>query len=154
VPLGQATMVIVVFALTTIVAEPIAGWAMDRTSTPRIIAPCYITTCAGLWLLLHTGSQPLLLLAGLLIGVGAGAQFSVLPYLLSRYFGLKELGAISGVAYGGTLFFGSVAPLALNLTFDATGSYAAAIYGIVAILIYSAAMILTFPRYRYISAHA
>ena len=151
--LGDATSVIVVFALTTIVVEPIAGVVMDKTPNPRIIAPCYLTTCAGLWMLLHTGDFATLLGAGFLIGVGAGVQFSVLPYLLSRYFGLRELGAISGVAYGGTLFFGAAAPLLLNIAFDMTGSYALAIYGIIAILVYSAAMILTFPKYRYLAAH-
>jgi MFS family permease len=148
-PLGSATMVVVTFALTTLVVEPAIGWLADRTSSPKLVAPLFATAACGLWLLLHAQSQPMLVLAGILIGVGAGVEYCVLPYLLSRYFGLKELGAISGIAYSGTLLFGAIVPLFLNGVFDLSGRYDAAVYTIAGILLYSSAAILTFGRYRY-----
>ena len=131
------------------------GWLADHTSTPRIIAPLFLVAAVGFWLLLHVHSEPMLLFAGMLIGVGAGVEYTVMPYLLSRYFGLKEFGAISGIAYAGTLLFGALAPLYLNGMFDLVGRYDAAVYTIIGILIYSSAAILTFGPYKFaIHKHA
>jgi MFS family permease len=131
------------------VVEPTIGALIDRTSSPKLIAPMFFLAACGLWLLLHAQSQPTLVLAGLMMGVGAGVDYCVMPYLLSRYFGLKELGAISGIAYSGALVFGAIMPLFLNGVFDLTGNYNAAVYTIVGILLYSTVAILTFGRYRY-----
>ena len=154
-PIGEALLVIQTFAFTTLFVEPTVGGLADRSSSPRLIAPLFLTAAAGLWLLLHAQSEWALVLAGMLIGVGAGVEYTVLPFLLSRYFGLKEFGAISGVAYSGTLAFGALAPLFLNGMFDLTGRYDAAIYTIIGILIYSSAAILTFGPYKFaIRRHA
>jgi MFS family permease len=154
-PIGEAILVIQAFAFTTLFVEPTVGGLADRTSSPKIIAPLFLTAAAGLWLLLHAQSEWSLLLAGMLIGVGAGVEYTVLPFLLSRYFGLREFGAISGVAYSGTLLFGALAPLFLNGVFDLTGRYDAAIYTIIGVLIYSSAAILTFGPYKFaIHRHA
>jgi MFS family permease len=147
--LPNAVMVIQAFALTTTVAEPGIGWLIDRTPSPKTVAPMFLLTAIGLWLLLHAHSQPVLVLSGVLMGVGAGADYTVLPYLLSRYFGLKEMGAIAGIAYSGTLLVGAIMPLFLNGVFDLTGNYNAAVLTIAGILFYSSIAILTFKKYRY-----
>ena len=147
--LPNAVMVIQAFALTTTVAEPGIGWLIDRTPSPKTVAPMFLLTAIGLWLLLHAHSQPVLVLSGVLMGVGAGADYTVLPYLLSRYFGLKEMGAIAGIAYSGTLLVGAIMPLFLNGVFDLTGNYNAAVLTIAGILLYSSIAILTFKKYRY-----
>ena len=154
-PIGEALLVIQTFAFTTLFVEPTVGGLADRTSSPKLIAPLFLTAAAGLWLLLHAQSEWSLVLAGVLIGVGAGVEYTVLPFLLSRYFGLREFGAISGVAYSGTLLFGALAPLFLNGVFDVTGRYDTAIYAIIGVLIYSSAAILTFGPYKFaINRHA
>ena len=73
--------------------------------------------------------------------------------LLESYFGLKELGAISGIAYAGTLLFGALAPLFLNVVYDLSGRYDGAVYTIAGILLYSSAAMLTFGPYRYAIHH-
>lgn len=148
-PLGEAILVIQTFAFTTIFAQPLVGGLADRLSSPKIIAPLFLTAAAGLWLLLHAQSELSLLLAGLLIGAGAGAEYTVLPFLLSRCFGLREFGTISGVAYTGELLFGALAPLFLNGVFDLTGRYDMAVYAIIGILLYSCAVILTLGAYQF-----
>jgi len=148
-PIGEAIMVIQAFAFTTLFVEPTVGGLADRTSSPKIIAPLFLTAAVGLWLLLHAQSEWSLVLAGMLIGVGAGVEYTVLPFLLSRYFGLREFGAISGVAYSATLLFGALAPLFLNGVFDMVGRYDMAIYAIIGVLIYSSAAILTFGPYKF-----
>jgi MFS family permease len=147
--LDSAIVVIQAFALTTLAFEPSVGWLTDRTSSPKIIAPMFLTAACGMWLLIHAQGEHMALVAGMLIGVGAGVEYTVMPFLLSRYFGLKEFGAISGIAYAGTLLFGALAPLGLNLAFDLTGRYDVAVYAIAGILVYSSAAILTFGPYKF-----
>ncbi len=149
VALNDAVMIIQVFALSTLVVEPVVGGLIDRLTTPKLVAPLFFLAACGLWLLIHAHSQPLLIVAGILMGVGAGVDYCVLPYLLSRYFGLKALGAIAGIAYSGTLLFGAIMPYILNKVFDLHGSYDPAVYLIVGILLYSGLAILTFGQYRY-----
>jgi MFS family permease len=149
---GAAVMAIQAFALTTMFVEPGSGWLADRWPSPKIIAPLFLTAAVGLWMMLHVHSEPLILLAGALVGVGAGVEYTGLPYLLSRYFGLKEFGAIAGVAFAGTLMFGALAPLFLNAVFDRFGSYDGAVYTIIGILIYSGLALFTFGPYRYAAA--
>jgi cyanate permease len=147
--LDSAIVVIQAFALTTLAFEPSVGWLTDRTSSPKVIAPMFLTAACGMWLLIHAQGEHTALVAGMLIGVGAGVEYTVMPFLLSRYFGLKEFGAISGIAYAGTLLFGALAPLGLNLAFDLTGRYDIAVYVIAGILVYSSAAILTFGPYKF-----
>ncbi len=148
-----AILTIQAFALTTLFVEPASGWLADRTSSPKIIAPLFLIAAIGLWMLLHVHTQGLLLVSGALIGVGAGVEYSVMLYLLSRYFGLKAFGAIAGTAFAGTLFCGAVAPIALNAMFDLTGRYDIAVYAIIAILIYSSIAVLTFGPYPFKLKH-
>jgi MFS family permease len=147
--LDSAIVVIQAFALTTLAFEPSVGWLTDRTSSPKVIAPMFLTAACGMWLLIHAQGEHMALVAGMLIGVGAGVEYTVMPFLLSRYFGLREFGAISGIAYAGTLLFGALAPLGLNLAFDLTGRYDVAVYAIAGILVYSSAAILTFGPYKF-----
>ena len=60
---------------------------------------------------------------GLLSGIGLASN-NALTYLLSRYFGLRAMGVISGVAFVGVLGSMAVAPVLLNYGYDRTGSYA------------------------------
>jgi MFS family permease len=149
VALGDAITVVQAFAFTTMVVEPAIGGLIDRASSPKLVAPMFLLAAAGLWLLLKAHSQPLLVLAGMMMGFGAGVDYTVLPYLLSRYFGLRELGAIAGIAYSGTLLVGAIMPLFLNGAFDLTGNYDLAVYAIAGILLYSGVAIMTFGKYRY-----
>ncbi len=149
VALDDAITVVQAFAFTTTVVEPCIGGLIDRASSPKLVAPMFLLAAAGLWLLLHAHGQTVLVLAGMMMGVGAGVDYTVLPYLLSRYFGRRELGAIAGIAYSGALLVGAIMPLVLNGAFDLWRRYDAAVYLIVAILIYSGLAIMTFGKYRY-----
>jgi MFS family permease len=149
VPMVTAINVIQFFSFTTLIVQTLSGWLVDRSSTPKVVAPLFLIAASGLWMLLHVHTTVLLLLSGSLIGVGAGVEYSIMLFLLSRYFGLKSFGSIAGTAFGGTLLFGAVAPICLNTAFDLTGRYDVAIYAIIGILIYSSLAVLTFGPYKF-----
>lgn len=147
--LEAATIVLVAFALASTIWEPSTGAILDRTDGPRILAPFYWLAAGGLMMLITATTLPWLVVAGVLIGIGLGAESSALSFLLSRYFGRRALGAISGWAFGLLLGVGALATVALNLVYDRTGSYRVGIEAMVPLLAWNGAAMFLLGRYRY-----
>ena len=127
VPAGQATTVLATFSLVTAGWQIGMGYMLDRIPKPWIAAPFYLLALCGLLLLESTSSYPLLLLSGVLMGLGLGTEYGVLPYFLSRYFGTRHYGAISGSMYGVIVLTQGLTPFLMDLVFDITGTYDPAI---------------------------
>ncbi len=138
---GKATSILVVFALVTVAWQVALGFVLDRVRSPRIVAPFYLAAFVGLALFAGSSSYPLLLVAGALMGIGLGTEYGVMPYYVSRYFGLKSYGAIYGVMYGTVVLVMGFTPFAMDAVFDLSGSYDIAIYAIEAALIVGAVLI-------------
>ena len=127
VPAGQATTVLATFSLVTAGWQIGMGYMLDRIPKPWIAAPFYLLALCGLLLLESTSSYPLLLLSAVLMGLGLGTEYGVLPYFLSRYFGTRHYGAISGSMYGVIVLTQGLTPFLMDLVFDITGTYDPAI---------------------------
>jgi MFS family permease len=143
----RATLVLVTFSMVTAAWQVAVGSLLDRIPRPWIAAPFYGAALAGLLLLAWSRSFPQLLVAGALMGLGLGTEYGVLPYFLSRYYGLRHYGAISGAVYGVIVLIQGVTPFLMDLTFDLTGSYRAAIAAIGVGLACGAWLILRLPRF-------
>ena len=137
----QATTVLATFSLVTAGWQIGMGYMLDRIPRPWIAAPFYLLALAGLILLESTSSYPLLLLSGMLMGLGLGTEYGVLPYFLSRYFGTRHYGAISGSMYGVIVLTQGLTPFLMDLIFDVTGNYDIAIIAICVGLVLGAILI-------------
>jgi hypothetical protein len=62
-------------------------------------------------------------LAAALIGVGAGGEADITPYLLTRYFGLRAFSTLYGLTWTFYAVAGAIGPVILGRAFDLTGSY-------------------------------
>jgi MFS family permease len=138
----RATAVLATFATVTAVWQVGVGRLLDRIPRPWIAAPFYLAALAGLILFNATERFPLLLAAGALMGLGLGTEYGVLPYFLSRYFGVRHYGSISGMIYAVIVLAQGLTPFLMDLSFDQSGSYRASIVVIGAGLIASALLIL------------
>ena len=141
VPAEQATTVLATFSLVTAGWQIGMGYMLDRIPKPWIAAPFYLLALVGLVLLESTSSYPLLLLSGMLMGLGLGTEYGVLPYFLSRYFGVKHYGAISGSMYAVIVLTQGLTPFLMDLVFDMTGAYDSAIFAICIGLVAGAVLI-------------
>jgi MFS family permease len=144
----QATLVLVTFSMVTAAWQVAVGFLLDRLPRPWIATPFYLAALAGLTLFAWSTSFPRLILAGALMGLGLGTEYGVLPYFLSRYFGVRHYGSISGAVYGVIVLLQGFTPFLMDLVFDYTGSYSAAIITIGAGLAAGAVLILRLPRFR------
>ena len=138
----RATAVLATFSLVTAAWQIGVGYLLDRVPRPWIAAPFYLAALAGLILFESSSSYPQLIISGVLMGLGLGTEYGVLPYFLSRYFGVRHYGAISGVTYGVIVLTQGITPFLMDLVFDLNGSYDAAILVIGAGLLGGALLIL------------
>ncbi len=142
---GLATEVLATFALVTSVWQVAIGFLLDRTASPRVVIPMYLAAVAGLTLLSVARTATGLFAGGALLGIGLGAEYGALPYLVSRYFGLRFFGAISGVMYSVVTLTSGFTPFLMDAVFDKTGSYRPAIAAVTGFLLLAAALVLLLP---------
>ena len=154
VPAGQATTVLATFSLVTAGWQIGMGYMLDRIPRPWIAAPFYLLALCGLLVLESATSYPMLLLSGVLMGLGLGTEYGVLPYFLSRYFGTRHYGAISGSMYAVIVLTQGLTPFLMDLVFDVTGTYDPAIVAICAGLVAGAILITRLlPFHAVLSTH-
>ncbi len=144
--IGEDAAATVVAAFALICTVWATGFFLDRSHRPRLIAPFFFAAAGGVLLLAYAHSFPLLILGGLLSGVGLASN-NALTYLLSRYFGLRALGTITGVAFVWVLGSLAVVPVLLNYGYDRTGSYAPGLDGLAMLLVVTTAVFLWLPAY-------
>ncbi|MCJ2177400.1 MFS transporter [Novosphingobium album (ex Hu et al. 2023)] len=100
------------------------GWLLDRVQGSVIPFSGFVTGAAGYFLLigLFTGALPLTL-GAMCVGFASGAGLQISTYLISRYAGLRNFGAIFGTI-SSTMMAGTAAgPLIAGSVHDLTGSY-------------------------------
>ena len=79
------------------------------------------------------------------MGLGQGAEFDILPYAISRYFGLRAFGEIYGYTFAAVTLGAAIGPLVMGVSFDATGSYSLALISF-AVATFTAAGLMTWLR--------
>jgi len=154
VDLGFATVVVAVFALTGGGWQIFTGHLLDRMRTPRLIVPMFASAIGGVLLLQFGAGTPVLLLAGLLLGIGIGAEYAALPYFISRYFGMRHYGSIVGATYAVVILVQGITPALMDLGFDRTGSYAGSVIAIALSLAAGILLLALLPNFDEAGAEA
>jgi MFS family permease len=100
--------------------------------------------------LLWTGATGMPALMGaFLVGLGLGAEVDIIAYLMSRYFGLRSLGAAFGVAFGAFVLASGLGPLIMGFAFDRTSSYRAPLAGFFCATVLAVALVGRLGPYRF-----
>jgi cyanate permease len=82
-----------------------------------------------------------------LIGLGMGAEADVMPYWISRDFGLRSFSEIYGYAFTAYALAGALGPLLMAWSFDRFHSYSTALLELAAAMLAGAAVLAMLPRY-------
>ncbi|HEX7855691.1 MAG TPA: MFS transporter [Sphingobium sp.] len=136
------------FGLAVIAGRIIGGWLLDRFWAPACAFAILLVPAAGCWLLsgeslTHQGAFA----AVICIGFGAGFEFDLLAYLISRYFGQRNYGVIYGTFYTVIAFGGGLGPVVYGYAFDTMGNYGAALLLGIGCVIVGGALLLALGRY-------
>jgi MFS family permease len=123
------------------------GWLLDRFFGARVAFVVTLSTAGGVFLLARANNFAAGCLAAALIGIGAGGEAAITPYLLTRYFGLRAFSTLYGVTWTFYAAAAAIGPVILGRTFDSTGSYTSLLSILAAGLALAAAMNLLLPKY-------
>jgi MFS family permease len=102
----------------------------------------------GIFLLWSGAVGGLAFVAAVLVGLGQGAEFDIMAYMVSRYFGLRAFGEIYSYAFAAFTLGGVIGPLLMGIGFDATGSYSLVLAGFVVATLMAAGLMTQLGPYR------
>jgi MFS family permease len=144
---GNAALCASILGGSSLLGRVVVGWLLDRFFGPRVALAINLITALGIFLLARASSFPAGCLAAALIGIGAGGEAAITPYLLTRYFGLRAFSTLYGLTWTFYAAAGAIGPVILGRAFDATGSYSSLLILLAAALGLAAATNLFLPRY-------
>jgi MFS family permease len=144
---GNAALCASVLGGSSLLGRVVVGWLLDRFFGPRVALVINFVTALGIFLLARANSFLAGCLAAALIGIGAGGEAAITPYLLTRYFGLRAFSTLYGLTWTFYAAAGAIGPVILGRAFDATGSYASLLLLLAAALGLAATTNLLLPRY-------
>jgi MFS family permease len=99
------------------------GYLLDIFFAASVAAWMFTASTIGLCILFAPTAGFLPYAAAFLFGVGEGAQLDVIPYMVSRYFGLTAFAEIYGYLFAVFTLGGVVGPMLMGKAFDALSSY-------------------------------
>jgi MFS family permease len=149
---GNAALCASILGGSSLLGRIVVGGLLDRFFGPRVALVINLITALGIFLLARANSFPAGCIAAALIGVGAGGEAAITPYLLTRYFGLRSFSTLYGLTWTFYAAAGAIGPVILGRAFDATGSYASLLALLAGALALSAATNLLLPRYSDLTA--
>jgi MFS family permease len=108
---------------TSVLGRIGTGWLLDRFFGARVAFVVNLATAAGVVFLARANSFGVGVLSAALLGIGAGGEAAITPYLLTRYFGLRPFSTLYGFTWTFYAAAGATGPVILGRAFDSTGSY-------------------------------
>ena len=112
-----------IFGLASIFGRVGNGYLVDRFFAPRVITCIFAAATAGVAMLWFGVTGYEAYVAMFLVGLAIGAESDVMPFLISRYFGMRSMGELYGCAFGSYTLGNAAGRYAIARGFDATGSY-------------------------------
>ena len=145
---GQAAGFLSVIGLSVIVGRLSTGFFLDRFWGPGVAAILMALPAISCFLL-SSGNPTIFIayFATVLIGFAAGAEFDIIAFLASRYFGLKNYSKIYSFLYAAFAIGAAVAPGLYGYTYDSLGSYNVVFLISAGLFLLGSVMLLFLGRY-------
>ncbi len=145
VPLARAAFLLSAMAASSLVGRIVTGWLLDRFAPRRVAIAMLFVAATGAFVLAGAQTMAMGLVAAACLGFGSGGETDVIPYLLSRYFGLRSLSTLYGLNWTAWGLAGAAGPILMGRAFDATGSYTIVLVALGAMTCASAGLMITLP---------
>ncbi len=109
--------------LTSILGRVVSGFFLDRINSPRVSLIFFVAPLVATLILQHGGSPSIIILGGIVLGLGLGAEAEIVSYFISRYFGLRALAEIYSYTYGIFVIGAGMGPFIFGASYDTNHSY-------------------------------
>lgn len=124
------------------------GMMLDRLSGPVVGVTAQMLPLAAVAIMLnYDGSTVAGVVAAVAVGIAMGAEFDILAYFTSRYFGMRNYAPISGILLGSYAVGYTGSPAIAGKTFDVFNSYDNYLYMIFVLSLIGCILISTLGRY-------
>ncbi|HJY80591.1 MAG TPA: MFS transporter [Candidatus Binatia bacterium] len=144
----SAALVMSLGAVGTVLGRVGGGYLLDRFFAPYVAVCSFCGSALGMFLLWSGAVGSLAFVAAFLGDLGAGAEFDIIAYMVSRYFGLRAFGEIYGYVFAAFALGGVIGPPLMGIGFDSTGSYSLALGGFVVTTLIAAGLMTQLGPYR------
>jgi predicted MFS family arabinose efflux permease len=111
------------FGVAIIVGRIGNGYLVDRFFGPRVMAAVFTGAAIAVAILWSGLAVHMAACAALLLGLAAGAEGDLMPYLVSRYFGMRSMAEIYACMFAAFAFGNATGRYLIAAGFDAWGSY-------------------------------
>lgn len=146
----RTTFLASVLAFSGMAGVVFCAFFADRIQSQRFIAALYLIPVSGTMLLYFSGTSfALQLLGAVLTGVALSTVTMLLPYLVTRYFGLKASAEIFGFSLGLNVVSIGTATLLISDGFDATGSFTLPMALVVGATVFAFLLMATLKPFTY-----
>jgi MFS family permease len=144
---NTAVSVAVTLATSMLIARVAVGFLLDRYFAPRVAVVCVTFSIIGIALFAGGATGTVAFVAAILVGISLGAEFDILAYLITRYFGLHNFGMVYGILFSSFLIGVSIGPKSFGEVFDAQGSYINILIASCVMLFITVIMLSRLPKY-------
>ena len=124
------------------------GYLVDRFFAPRVAAVIFAGAATGVALLWSGRTGNAAFCAAALLGLAIGAESDVMPFLVSRYFGMRSMAELYGCIFGSYTLGNATGRYLFGAGFDATGSYGTPLACAFAVLVVAVIATLTLGKYQ------
>ena len=145
----RATAALSAAGLAMILGRMLAGYCLDKFFGPYVAVASVAGAMIGLGLLISPARGLIPIAGTVLCGLGMGAEGDIVPYFVSRYFGLRAFGQIYGYLFAVFMVGVGVGPSLLGFSFDRWHSYAPMFLFFEAGLLAACVMFLRLGPYRF-----
>jgi len=144
----EASQLFSVFGVSLVAGRLSVGFLVDRLWAPGVAFVVILMSALGCFLLGTVDSSTALLLVSIaLIGIGAGAEFDLAAFLIARYFGMRDYARLFGLQMGVIAAGICLAPTAVAMLYQQTGSYDVVLIVNVVLLVVGAVILLPLGSY-------
>ncbi len=147
IPLATATATFATTALCNASWQIVIGMMLDRSRAPRFAGLFLIVSIIGLALIGSTADSVWLIVGAVLLGIGSGTEYGLLPCVIPRYFGVRSFSELYGTIFGVSILASGFTPILMGLAFDTHGNYNLALVAIAVALVCSAVLLFLMPSY-------
>jgi predicted MFS family arabinose efflux permease len=113
------------FGVALVIGRIGNGYLVDRFFGPRVMAAVFAGAAIAVAILGSGLAVRWASAATLLLGLAAGAEGDLMPFLVSRYFGMRSMAEIYGCIFGAFTLGNATGRYLMAAGFDAWGSYKA-----------------------------
>lgn len=145
---SEAVTVMSAMGGASVAGRLLTGWLIDRFDATHVAFVLLAIAALGAHLLADATSFSTAATAAVCMGFGTGGEVDVIPYLLSRYFGVQSMATLFGIIWTAIGLASTAGPILMGRAFDTTGSYASVLSALAVGVIAAAGLMLTLPAYR------